>query len=229
MGITHARQATDGDDFSPSGKEAWNDDHVVSYPLEVAGSTTWADRPDATLHNGKIIRISDVGTAGSLWMSDGTRWYPMNGRVTLAMSGAGLNAPGDTNENPLVTITIPAGIMGVNGTLMIDHLWTLTNNANVKTLRVRFSGASGTTFYSANNASSNGVHTQTWIQNRNAANSQVGGFAGDPIAYRASPTVTPSTAAIDTTAATTVVISAQKGTAGDTVTLDRYQVDLITP
>jgi hypothetical protein len=38
---------------------------------------------------------------------------------------------------------------------------------------------------------------------------------------------TGTTAAVDTTAATTIVISVQKATAGDTVKLESYSVELI--
>lgn len=50
-------------------------------------SYAWASVPSAASNANRIIAVSDVGSAGSLWMSDGTRWYPMNGGVSLLNTG----------------------------------------------------------------------------------------------------------------------------------------------
>ena len=50
----------------------------------VAGASTWANIPAATAYPaGTQWRVTDIGSAGSIWVTDATRWYPLNGSVTL--------------------------------------------------------------------------------------------------------------------------------------------------
>lgn len=145
----------------------------------------------------------------------------------LGASAVAVSAPADTNENILATITIPAGAMGLNGRLRVHTLWTVNNNANVKAARVRLGGIGGTDFLGANIVNTLSMQNQVMIANRGAANSQVGFSLGTtPFALANSANVT---AAIDTSAATTLVITAAKATAGDTMTLESYLVELILP
>jgi hypothetical protein len=143
------------------------------------------------------------------------------GTSAVAVSGAA-----DTNENILATITIPAGAMGPNGRLRIQTGWTVTNSANNKVLRVRFSGIGGTIFYGATVTTSASVEDVRSIHNRGVTNSQAcfqGGasFGSSSSAY--------GTSSVDTSVATTVVITGQKATAGETLTLESYLVELILP
>lgn len=142
-------------------------------------------------------------------------------RYVLAQSSVATAAPADTNENILATISLAANAMGPNGTVRTLVVFTCTNNANAKTIRMRLSGIGGTIFHSQDIASSAGVLFHRIIANRNATNSQVSYL--DLAA--ASPSLT--TGAIDTTAATTLVITVQKATSGDTVTLESYQSELL--
>lgn len=145
------------------------------------------------------------------------------GASAVAVSGAA-----DTAENILATVTIPAGAMGLNGVVRILAVWTCTNNANVKTARVRFSGIGGTVFATASMASQASLRQFTQFANRGAANSQVGGSSAHNVQF----TVTTNaaiTASVDTAAATTIVFTAEKATGGDTMTLESYLVELILP
>lgn len=142
------------------------------------------------------------------------------GQSAVAVSGAG-----DTNENALATITVPANALGLNGTLKIWTQWTYTNSANAKTLRVRFSTISGTAFLSASTTTTATAQELTMISNRNAANSQVGGQAG--VTWPAASTNAVVTAAVDTTVATTIVITGQKVLGSETLTLERYICELL--
>lgn len=148
--------------------------------------------------------------------------------VVLGKSGAAVNTPADTSEDTLATINIPANAMGANGVLRIYTLWSFTSSANNKTLRIRFSGASGTIYMNPVFTTSVGYAALTMIANRNATNSQVG-FAsaatnGGLGSSSASANVTSS---VDTTAATSLVITGQKASAGETLTLESYLVELI--
>ena len=128
----------------------------------------------------------------------------------------------------LVTITVPANALGANGTLRIYTVWTCTNNANAKTSRIRFSGASGSLYHVRDMASSTSWRFWAHFGNAGATNSQKGESWGLSAAGGVTQTIG-VTSAVDTTAATTVVISLQKGTAGDTVTLESYSVEIIRP
>lgn len=149
--------------------------------------------------------------------------YRVLGASAVAVSGAA-----DTNENILATITIPAGAMGLNGIIRIVHVWSCTNNSNVKTVRIRFSGIGGTIFATASMASQVSLRQFTQFANRGAANSQVGGSSAHNVQW-AVTTNALITASVDTTAATTIVLTAEKATGGDTVTLESYLCELILP
>lgn len=145
----------------------------------------------------------------------------------LAASNAAVSCPADTTEDTLATITVPAGAMGLNGILRITTHWTFTGSTNSKTWRVKFGSMSaqdtGTT-----SASVTSLRCHTEIRNVASASSQKGNSYSLTIAGSV-PATSPTTAAIDTTAAVTMLITGQKGLAGETLTLDYYLVELITP
>lgn len=68
-------------------------------------SYAWVARPSAAANTGKIIAVTDVGKAGSLWISDGVTWRPMNGRVTLATGAIPMILPssGSIGNNGALT------------------------------------------------------------------------------------------------------------------------------
>jgi hypothetical protein len=190
------------------------------------GTYTWANRPSAVLYAGRIIAISDIGSTGSLWFSDGVAWVPLNRSVVLAASAVAVVTPADATEDVLATITVPANAMGANGVLRITAVFSGTNNVNSKLCNVRYSGAGGT-LYAQANISSNKFRTQVQIANRNATNSQAG-FDASGGGFGLSAAAI-ATSAVDTTASTTIVITGQKAVAGDTLTLESYLVELIIP
>lgn len=146
--------------------------------------------------------------------------------VLLAQSAAGVSHTGDANEFAFATITVPGRTMGVNGRLRIETIWSYTNSANNKTLRVRFSGISGTVFFTQTATTTVADRQLTDIANRGATNSQVGGpptgVGGVSTAGSAN-----TTSAVDTTADTTIVITGQLATTTETITLESYTVELL--
>lgn len=149
---------------------------------------------------------------------------PLSWRI-LAQSGLAVSCGNDTTEDVLATITVPAKSMGPNGSLRISTQWTVTNSGNAKTPRIRFSGAAGTTYWTFTAGAIATVVDQRYIHNAGAANAQVG--APSNAFSFAGTTAAKVTSAVDTDAAdTTVVISGQKASAGETLTLDRYVVEL---
>lgn len=145
------------------------------------------------------------------------RSYPQ----ILASSGAAIANTGNTTENTLVTVTVPAGSMGANGFLRITTVWTTTNNGNTKTMRVKFNGTNFTAF---SHTTSVGAQVLTMIRNRNSESSQVGAASSSYYSAGAAAHITSSH---DTTGALNITITAQCVTSGsDTITLEGYTVEL---
>lgn len=146
----------------------------------------------------------------------------------LAASAVAVSAPANTSENILATITIPAGAMGLNGILRITTQWTMTSSGNTKTPRIRLGGIGGTVFLAQTHTTTVTSHDQRQIHNRNSAASQVcqpalSGNGGWAISAQAVTTGT-----VNTAAAQDLVITGQKDTAGETITLEAYSVELLT-
>lgn len=84
----------------------------------IDGPYKWASRPSATGRTGDTIRISDIGTGGSLWMSDGADWQPVNAQLrtsvvrvgTFGDSTANFGTPQspDTQDATIYTASFPA-------------------------------------------------------------------------------------------------------------------------
>lgn len=153
--------------------------------------------------------------------SANTRWELLNPASqisVLSKSGAAVTAPADTSENILATVTVPANALAANGIIKIDLSFALTNNANVKTIRARISGIGGTVVLSHNAASIDSADYAFKLTNANATNAQKSSsFVFSPTG--ASGVSMNATSAIDTTATTTIVITAQKASAGDAISL----------
>lgn len=208
----------------PHGDRAYAAALVAALNLQTFLPTyTWATLPSAAANNGLRVHVSDVGEGGSDWKSNGTLWLPVNGSVLLARSAVAASVTGTAAETALATITIPAGLMGTNGQLRVTQLWTVTNSANTKTLRARFGGMSGIIYTNAPLTTSGCAQFLTQIRNRGAANSQVGGISTGYVATSGSAVVS----AVDTSQATTIVLSGQLASVGETITLESYSVELL--
>jgi hypothetical protein len=140
-------------------------------------------------------------------------------------SGASASHTGDTTETTLATITIPANSLGNNGSIRITTFWTYTSSANNKNFKIRYSGASGTQYLQLSATATSTLQTQQTITNANATNSQIGWASNglNPFTTSSSATIT---SAVDTTASTTVVISCLLSNTGETITLNRYLVEV---
>lgn len=142
---------------------------------------------------------------------------PASGGIPLGQSAVAASNTGGTTETTLATITIPAGAMGANGRIEVRALFSVTNSANTKTLRVRFGG---TTFASSAVTAVGSAPLLMNVANRNAANSQVGTL-GTGFGTASGAAIT---TAIDTTAAVNITITGQLGLGTEAITLESYQV-----
>ena len=147
----------------------------------------------------------------------------LKGVYILSSGGVQVSHTGDTNEFTLATITVPANAMGANGAIRVTATWSNNNSATGKTFRIKFGGNN----YISGTATTNiCTRAQTEIHNRNATNSQVGGFSA---ASGFGGSTTLITSAVDTTSAVTILITGQLALLTDTVSLENYLVELIVP
>lgn len=190
---------------------------------------TFANRPSASLMNGGIIKISDVGHAGSYWISNGTRWQPLGGSCLIAISQVASSVTGTASETVLASATIPAGLMSENGQLEVFMLWSHTNAATARNLRSRFGTdpLAGTIYYNPSISTTNTTQSFMIIKNNNATNSQYG-FPNSTGAGYATSTGTLITSSWNT--ATTNHVLAFNGALTDTsqtITLEGYSITYV--
>ena len=143
----------------------------------------------------------------------------------LGASGVASSHTGDTAETTLASFTLPGGAMGANGVLRVTTLWSYSNSASNKTLRL--GGLSGSAFQATVATTSNIAVIQRTIQNRNSQSSQIGFNAASAASFTTvgsgSAVVT---GAVDTSVDQSIVITGQPASAGESVTLESCLVEL---
>jgi hypothetical protein len=143
----------------------------------------------------------------------------------IAKSGSALSVGSTTAETVLATVDIPGGTMGPNGWLIVYSSWTITNGSNDKTVRIRLGGIGGTAFLQSLQTTQATISDVRWIANRGSQASQVGPIlALSPFAASTDALITGT---IDTSAATTLVFTGQKESAGEVCTLSSYLVQVV--
>jgi len=182
---------------------------------------TWANKPSVA-PSGQIICVTDVGENGSLWRGNGTKWVRLNPIKIFSLS-APFSLTGTTSAVTLATITIPAGLIGANGKVKFYPLWSTTNNANTKTLRVVPNG--GTPVYTA--YASNTVHVSGLVIIRNLGSESVQRVSSGILAGLGGTTSSIASTTIDTSAATTITITGQLAVGTDTMTLEDLFVEVV--
>jgi hypothetical protein len=128
----------------------------------------YASLPAAAAGNaGKILRVTDIGPsgAGSLWISTGSRWVPLNGSVGLARAARQTGI--GTGETLAMQALVPVGVLKVDDVLRLFFSLTKSGTTDQCTHRLRI-GTAGTT-----------ADTQIWTGNILAAANQSGGFISE--------------------------------------------------
>lgn len=151
-----------------------------------------------------------------------------NSGFVLGAGAAGWTKTGDLLETKLVSVAIPANTIGL-GQIEIETFFSYPNNGNSKTLRVYFSATNdlaGTGFLVVGTTTTTQQQSHLRIANRTTA-SQVGFASGASGGGWGQATAALTTATVDTTAQTFVVISGQVGNVADTLKLEAYLVRLI--
>ena len=149
--------------------------------------------------------------------------WTQNSETIPVQSAVAVLCPADTTEDILVSIPLQA--LSGNGSLCLYTQWSFTNNANVKTLRVRLGGIAGAQYGMLAAASNVGASIITNISNRGVQNSQVGysmGVFDSGVSHGTGKVVSSVDMSV---AGQTLLITAQKATAGDVITLENYQLE----
>lgn len=185
-----------------------------------SGTKKWIDAvatdASASLNSIDVTKVAAVAISGNLFTVAGAAIPLLNGAIVL-QSGAAATLTGTLAETVLATLTVPAGWLGANGSAeLADALWSMTNNANSKTLRARLGGIGGFAFWSQAVTTSASARGMGRVQNANATNAQKA-YSGASFGNSASAILT---GAIDTSVAQTIVITGQLANAGDTLTLE---------
>ncbi len=172
--------------------------------------------PNARLNNGGVSAINGVScTLGS----------PCTvGNYVLCSSGAQHSTGSDITEDILATCAIPAGTLTANGCIVVDAIWNYTNSANNKVLKVHANtdaATDGTPYLSTVVTTSSQFHTNTKLCGANSISSQVGGAQAGT--YSANSGTVP-TSSITTSGSWDIVLTGQKTSSVETLTLDEYQV-----
>ena len=169
---------------------------------------TWANKPSVA-PLGQIICVTDVGENGILCRGNGTKWVRLHPTILYNLATP-IVLTGTTAQTTLLTITIPAALMGLIGRLNILSFFALTNNANNKTLRAKI-GANIVAVQGAASFAATGFNF--WLLNLNSATAQRNNFS--------------ALFAIDTTASMDLIITGQLADAADSITLNTLTLELI--
>lgn len=161
--------------------------------------------------------------------SDGSVWYRILGKGLnglLKRVNTQIVGPSTTAETVAATIPLPGGLLGLNGSLILDAIVVATNNANAKTFRGRLGGTglNGATVFTLTMTSLASGRFLSKFTNRGAQNSQVGFLGGAGIGTSSAAL---GTAAVDLSADSNLYITLQNaGAPSDSLNIERYSVEV---
>jgi hypothetical protein len=165
-------------------------------------------------------------TAGTAFLDTYTTGVPTIPASPTAVTDGKGAFTGVTTEIASATITLPAAALGANGFFEAAHSWAASpNNANAKTGRVRFTGLAGTIFHTVACASGLSCGGYQRVFNKGAQAVQTSGHAAAALIPAVSG-VDLVRGTIDSSVATTIVISSQKATATDNHILENFAIDV---
>lgn len=197
----------------------------------------WSGMPTAASSGGQMARVTDIGSAGfgSLWVSNGTRWLPMNGTAVLASMGAPV-AGIDTTETILFQALIPAGAWQTNDTIRVFFQGEKSGGTDAGQMRLRV-GTAGTTadtqvaqinHMGTTSVTHGGIYDVKLLSATSAQ--RIG--AGTTTGYAGGTTGAATGAATITSAAANALyftVSIFSGGATNTVSASAGQIVLVTP
>lgn len=186
---------------------------------------TFADIPTASDCTGCVVRISDIGVNGSLWMSNGANWEPVGGQVVLCRGSSTITTPTDTSNNSIATCTIPAGLMGANSYIDTFAMWDRTSGTGNIYTRVEFD-ATGETEMCGTSSTNADRADSCRIYNKSSTESQINSWIGEEIGGSQNGNTKTTTLNTATTAGV-IDFELNKTTGSDGFDLVGYHVTLV--
>ena len=156
---------------------------------------------------------TDFNDCELYWNGSAWRWAKKWQPLALLRTAFTVTAA-STSEETGMTYTLPA--IGANDMLMVNHFWTVTNNANMKTARVNLDGAAG---QAVDLASQNVGNLVTMMRNMNSASAQKW-FSNNRAVYGGTSGSLQGTTKATGTAGLVLTVTGQKATGSDTMTLE---------
>lgn len=141
--------------------------------------------------------------------------------IILAQSGVASSVTGTTAETTLASITIPGGMMGVNGAVRVSMMLSFTGSTNSKTMRMAFGGVTQISV-STSTAANTTFAQQITICNRGSLTSQI----SQNWAAGMSP-ATLISSNVNTAADQTIAILGTLASAAESITLASYTVEVL--
>lgn len=207
----------------------------------VPNTYTWAAKPTAVGNTGLIILVTDVGAGtsglggGNFFVSNGVRWKPAGGNVTLDSVDTANSALANTTEQNINPnhIVIPAGVIGTYDRMRLWVSVSKNGTVDTATIQIKF-GPLGTTadpaissFVLATTNQSDGVLLEykklsaTTIQKQGSASGDLSYSGQSATAFPAAVTV----ANMDTTPMYLSITSTMT-TGAEICTLQDYTLEL---
>lgn len=143
--------------------------------------------------------------------------------VRVVANGTGSALTGTTAETEIGTYTLPAGMLGATGMVRVTAFYSMVGTAGTKAPRIKFGGNN---FVANSNAAA--VLSQNLIGlviNKTAA-TQTATALGSATGLGAVASSSLSFA-VDTTAPVVIQFTGQLGSAADSMTLDRYIIEVV--
>lgn len=165
------------------------------------------------LHTGQRAIPSDFNGCGLYWNGSAWKWAKKWQPLALLRTAFTVTAA-STSEETGMTYTLPA--IGANDMLMVNHFWTVTNNANAKTARVNLDGAAG---QAIDLASQNVGNLVAQMRNMNSASVQKW-FSNNRAVFGGTSSSLQGTTKVTSTAGLVLTVTGQKDTGSDTMTLE---------
>lgn len=142
-----------------------------------------------------------------------------------AQSGKAVAHTGDTSETAVATIKIPGGAMGTNGHVHVKAQFSMTGSTNQKTIKVKL----GSTAFYTNSTTTAGhifADLDMVVRNADAIDAQIGSplASGINSGFGTSAGVAGTE---DTSQDLDLTITVKLASAGETITLKGYDVEVV--
>ncbi|MBN9125992.1 MAG: hypothetical protein J0I90_00165 [Nitrosospira sp.] len=135
----------------------------------------------------------------------------------LSSSAVAASCASTNIDEILASFTIKSGVLGPNSILQIEPLWTFTNSANNKIIKVKVAGV---TVYNNTRTTVAREAPLIVLANRNSLQSQVQPYDSN---YFTSGTGSPQTYAIDFSVNVTVEITGQRANGSEALKLEYFR------